>query len=97
MNGDFWGDLSAKKSNTSEIEQFWRPKIRTDQRHGAPTCCRVTPPFPIRLAMAMTFSKLQEQLALAQVGVCLETPVFSHGQLYVALCRATMWTVSETS
>ncbi|SDA02368.1 BZ3501_MvSof-1269-A2-R1_Chr12-3g03563 [Microbotryum saponariae] len=53
--------------------------------------------FPIRLAMAMTFSKLQEQLALAQVGVCLETPVFSHGQLYVALCRATMWTVSETS
>ncbi|SCZ90691.1 BZ3500_MvSof-1268-A1-R1_Chr1-3g02154 [Microbotryum saponariae] len=53
--------------------------------------------FPIRLAMAMTFSKLQEQLALAQVGVCLETPVFSHGQLYVALCQATMWTVSETS
>ncbi|SCZ93486.1 BZ3500_MvSof-1268-A1-R1_Chr6-3g08693 [Microbotryum saponariae] len=41
--------------------------------------------FPIRLAMAMTFSKLQEQLALAEVGVCLETPVFSHGQLYVAL------------
>ncbi|SCZ96557.1 BZ3500_MvSof-1268-A1-R1_Chr8-2g10296 [Microbotryum saponariae] len=41
--------------------------------------------FRIRLAMAMTFSKLQEQLALAQVGVCLETPVFSHGQLYVAL------------
>ncbi|SCZ94200.1 BZ3500_MvSof-1268-A1-R1_Chr12-2g03749 [Microbotryum saponariae] len=38
--------------------------------------------FPIRLAMAMTFSKLQEQLALAQVGVCLETPVFSHGQFY---------------
>ncbi|SCZ94323.1 BZ3500_MvSof-1268-A1-R1_Chr12-2g03820 [Microbotryum saponariae] len=41
--------------------------------------------FPIRLAMAMTFSKLQEQLALARVGVCLETPVFSYGQLYVAL------------
>ncbi|SCZ93775.1 BZ3500_MvSof-1268-A1-R1_Chr6-3g08876 [Microbotryum saponariae] len=40
--------------------------------------------FPIRLAMAMTFSKLQEQ-SLAQVGVCLETPVFYHGQLYVAL------------
>ncbi|SCZ88849.1 BZ3500_MvSof-1268-A1-R1_Chr2-1g04676 [Microbotryum saponariae] len=40
--------------------------------------------FPIRPAMAMTFSKLQEQ-SLAQVGVCLETPIFCHGQLYVAL------------
>ncbi|SCZ98738.1 BZ3500_MvSof-1268-A1-R1_Chr3-1g05586 [Microbotryum saponariae] len=40
--------------------------------------------FPIRLAMAMTFKKLQGQ-SLAQVRVCLETPVFSHGQLYVAL------------
>lgn len=38
--------------------------------------------------MAMTFNKLQGQ-SLAQVGVCLETPVFSHGQLYVALSRAT--------
>ncbi|SCZ88238.1 BZ3500_MvSof-1268-A1-R1_Chr10-2g02890 [Microbotryum saponariae] len=44
--------------------------------------------FPIQLAMAMTFSKLQEQ-SLARIEVCLETPVFSHGQLYVALCRAT--------
>ncbi|SDA02469.1 BZ3501_MvSof-1269-A2-R1_Chr12-3g03613 [Microbotryum saponariae] len=45
--------------------------------------------FPIRLAMVMTFSKLQEQLALARVGMCLEMPVFSHGQLFVALSRAT--------
>ncbi|SCZ88038.1 BZ3500_MvSof-1268-A1-R1_Chr2-1g04148 [Microbotryum saponariae] len=39
--------------------------------------------FPIRLAMAMTFNKLQGP-SLAQVGVCLETPVFSHGQV---VCR----------
>ncbi|SGY12473.1 BQ5605_C011g06518 [Microbotryum silenes-dioicae] len=36
--------------------------------------------FPIWLAMAMTINKSQGQ-SLAQVGVCLETPVFSHGQL----------------
>ncbi|SGY57450.1 BQ5605_C006g04273 [Microbotryum silenes-dioicae] len=44
--------------------------------------------FPIWLAMAMTINKSQGQ-SLAQVGVCLEMPVFSHGQLHVALSRAT--------
>ncbi|SGY53419.1 BQ5605_C006g03757 [Microbotryum silenes-dioicae] len=44
--------------------------------------------FPIWLAMAMTINKSQGQ-SLGQVGVCLETPVFSHGQLYVALSQAT--------
>ncbi|SCZ94331.1 BZ3500_MvSof-1268-A1-R1_Chr12-2g03825 [Microbotryum saponariae] len=44
--------------------------------------------FPIRLAMAMTFNKLQGP-SLAQVGVCLETPVFSHGQV-AAVKRSTL-------
>ncbi|SGZ23012.1 BQ5605_C022g09575 [Microbotryum silenes-dioicae] len=44
--------------------------------------------FPIRLAMAMTINKSQGQ-SLGHVGVCLENPVFSHGQLYVALSRAS--------
>ncbi|SGY38956.1 BQ5605_C003g02110 [Microbotryum silenes-dioicae] len=43
--------------------------------------------FPIRLAMAMTINKSQGQ-SLAQL-VYKETPVFSHGRLYVALSRAT--------
>ncbi|SCV68085.1 BQ2448_206 [Microbotryum intermedium] len=45
--------------------------------------------FPVRPAFAMTINKAQGQL-LERVGVDLSThPVFSHGQLYVALSRAT--------
>ena len=44
--------------------------------------------FPVRLAFAMTINKSQGQ-SLTHVGVDLRAPVFTHGQLYVALSRAT--------
>ena len=44
--------------------------------------------FPIRLCFAMTINKAQGQ-SLDVVGVDLRIPVFTHGQLYVALSRAT--------
>ena len=44
--------------------------------------------FPVRLAFAMTINKSQGQ-SLTHVGIDLRSPVFSHGQLYVALSRAT--------
>jgi len=43
--------------------------------------------FPVRLAFAMTINKSQGQ-SLKVVGIHLHTPVFSHGQLYVAISRA---------
>ena len=44
--------------------------------------------FPIQPAFAMTINKAQGQ-TLNYVGVYLSTPVFSHGQLYVACSRTT--------
>jgi len=44
--------------------------------------------FPVRLAFAMTINKAQGQ-SVKYVGLDLRVPVFSHGQLYVALSRAT--------
>lgn len=44
--------------------------------------------FPVRLAYAMTINKSQGQ-SVKFVGVDLRTPVFSHGQFYVALSRCT--------
>lgn len=44
--------------------------------------------FPVRLAFALTINKAQGQ-SVRHVGLDLHEPVFSHGQLYVALSRAT--------
>ena len=42
--------------------------------------------FPVRLAFAMSINKAQGQ-SLKVAGISLETPCFSHGQLYVACSR----------
>jgi ATP-dependent exoDNAse (exonuclease V) alpha subunit len=44
--------------------------------------------LPVRLAFAITINRSQGQ-SVKYVGLDLRTPVFSHGQLYVALSRVT--------
>lgn len=50
--------------------------------------------FPIRAAYTMTINKAQGQ-SLERVAVLLPQPVFTHGQLYVAMSRCT--SVAKTS
>ncbi|XP_058208348.1 uncharacterized protein LOC131321381 [Rhododendron vialii] len=52
--------------------------------------------FLVRLAYAMIINKSQGQ-SVKFVGVDLRTPVFSHGQLYVALSRYNELVVIEKS
>ncbi|OWZ15113.1 Helitron helicase [Phytophthora megakarya] len=44
--------------------------------------------FPVVPSFAITINKAQGQ-SIHHVGIYLESPVFAHGQLYVALSRVT--------
>ena len=76
LNGDFAGEtriLFRTKLSTNENEL---PYILTRKQ------------FPIKVCFAMTINKAQGQ-SFNEIGVDLRHSVFTHGQFYVAVSRAT--------
>jgi ATP-dependent DNA helicase PIF1 len=62
----------------------WLSITPSDTERMPFTLCRHQ--FPVRPAFAMTINKAQGQ-TLKMVGIFLPKPVFTHGQLYVAMSR----------
>jgi hypothetical protein len=76
LGGDFDGQLRVI------------PRIKlsaTDESLGIPLSRKQ---FPVRLCFAMTINKSQGQ-SFHTVGLDLRTPVFTHGQFYVAVSRTS--------
>ena len=69
---------------------FELPRINCDNNDGELPFKFRRFQFPVKLAWAMTINKAQGQEFGGRIGVYLPSPVFCHGQLYVALSRATM-------
>jgi hypothetical protein len=77
--------IQAERVTDGELVQI--PRIQfVQQVPQFPVPFRRTQ-YPLKLAFSMTINKAQGQ-TFRQVGVCLDEPVFSHGQLYVAFSRA---------
>lgn len=76
LGGDFDGELRTI------------PRIKLSSGEKDLTFTLTRKQFPVRLCFAMTINKSQGQ-SFERVGVDLRTPVFSHGQFYVAVSRVS--------
>jgi hypothetical protein len=74
--------------HNGEIALIPRITLTPSAKHATHAFVLKRRQFPVKLAFAMSINKAQGQ-SLKFVGIDLRMPVFSHGQLYVALSRAT--------
>ncbi|KAK2940229.1 putative ATP-dependent DNA helicase [Blattamonas nauphoetae] len=77
--------LQCSYANEPERKCFLTP-ITTSHRDGSLPFELIRVQFPIRLSFAMTINKAQGQ-SFSTVGIHIPSPLFNHGQLYVAMSR----------
>ena len=83
-----------EKSWKMKVPWLWQPwkRVLSPRIKFVPSDCSLPfilqrIQFPVRLSYSMTINKAQGQ-TFTKLGLFLDKPVFSHGQLYVALSRA---------
>ena len=76
--------MKAVENGTEQTELIARITLNTMEDEYPFILSRTQ--FPVNLSFVMTINKSQGQ-SLANVGIDLRYPAFTHGQLYVALSR----------
>ena len=79
--------ILLENMSTQKTMWLFRVGLVPQDRRSTPIQFKRTQ-FPIRPCMAMTINKSQGQ-SFRHVGTYLPSPVFAHGQLYVALSRSS--------